>query len=246
MSEPKEQTTPAQTGSTPTKKSSIGKYLMFTIIGVTVIGGLGFGVMYFLKSNSDTAEKATQPAPEVSTPSTDSTQHAGDDTNFSELTEEELLSLEDTSGFMDEIERNLQMLEFGAESDLQLDDEPRTMSKADSITAADWLVKEQAKLTAREEALNKRQQELEKLERSVAQKITRIEQVESARIANLAKMYDNMDPAAVARLAANLDDATVVAIIPRMKQRNASQLLSLLPPQRAASLSKQMITIAEQ
>jgi flagellar motility protein MotE (MotC chaperone) len=55
-----------------------------------------------------------------------------------------------------------------------------------------------------------------------------------------------MEPRAVAKLMANLDDETIVSILPRMKSKNASAVLALLPPQRGARLSKQMITIAEE
>jgi hypothetical protein len=37
----------------------------------------------------------------------------------------------------------------------------------------------------------------------------------------------------------------VIAILPKMKTKNASEVLQLLPAQRAARLSKQLITIAE-
>ena len=46
-------------------------------------------------------------------------------------------------------------------------------------------------------------------------------------------------------LQVSLEDETVVSLLPRMKAKNASQLQQLLPPVRAARLSKKMITIAE-
>ena len=57
------------------------------------------------------------------------------------------------------------------------------------------------------------------LDKRVTQKLLRLEQAESAKIASLAKLYDGMDARAVARLVANLDDQTVVSIVPRMKQK---------------------------
>ena len=64
-------------------------------------------------------------------------------------------------------------------------------------------------------------------------------------IIKLAKLYDGMESRAVAKLMGNLDDETVVSILPRMKTKNASEVLQLLPAKRAAKLSKRMITIAE-
>ena len=40
------------------------------------------------------------------------------------------------------------------------------------------------------------------------------------------------------------DDATVVSILPRMKQQSAARVLQIIPAERAARLSKKMMTIA--
>ena len=61
----------------------------------------------------------------------------------------------------------------------------------------------------------------------------------------LAKLYDGMQAPAVAQLMANLDDNTIVQLLPKMNAKQASAVLALMPPQRAAKLSKQMMTIAE-
>jgi flagellar motility protein MotE (MotC chaperone) len=119
------------------------------------------------------------------------------------------------------------------------------MTVEDSIEAVNWLEAEKAKLAERTNELDAREKQLNVLDSKVSQKITRLEQAESARISKLAKLYDGMEARSVARLIANLDDDTVVALLPRMKLKNASSVLALMPPVRAARLSKQMITIAE-
>ena len=120
-----------------------------------------------------------------------------------------------------------------------------SMSIQDSTDGANWLAKEKHKLAKRERTLELKQRELEKVDRKVSQKLLRIEQAESSRIGQLAKLYDSMDPQAVAQLMRNLEDEIVVELLPRMKSKNAAIVLSLLPPKRAADLSKQMITLAE-
>lgn len=120
-----------------------------------------------------------------------------------------------------------------------------SMSVKDSIEGANWLEKEKNKLVKRERSLDLKKRELEKVDRKVSQKLLRIEQAESSRISQLAKLYDSMDPQAVAQLMRNLEDEIVVELLPRMKSKNAAIVLSLLPPKRAAQLSKQMITLAE-
>ncbi len=119
------------------------------------------------------------------------------------------------------------------------------MSEEDSLKAVNWLKEEKAKLAKREKDLERREKELQTLDKQVSKKLLTIEQAESARITELAKLYDGMDPRSVAKLMLNLDDETVVAILPRMKQKSAAQVLSLFSPERAARLSKKLITIAE-
>lgn len=246
----KKETTNATAGQTsPAKKGAFIKILILGFAGLGLIAGATFGALHFLQKDSTPRDQT------VLADSTATKQKVTTPVSIAELqimskdslgiSKEDPAGLGDTAALMAEVRRNLEMLEFRPEQPTAL--QPQTqLSKEDSLGAVDWFSKEQTQLDARDKDLSARQKEIEKVERSVSARITRIEQAESARINNLAKMYDGMDPTAVARLAANLSDATVVALLPRMKQKNASQVLSLLPPQRAASLSQQMITIAEE
>jgi flagellar motility protein MotE (MotC chaperone) len=154
-----------------------------------------------------------------------------------------LALLEADESVIEEIMDNLEALDYEP-TEAELASEETTTATEDSLEEVNWLKKEKAALAEREKALDERQKELEALDLEVSKKLTTLEQAESNRIAQLARLYDSMDPRAVAKLAANLDDATVVAILPRMKPKNASQVLALLPAKRGAKLSKQMITIA--
>jgi flagellar motility protein MotE (MotC chaperone) len=93
--------------------------------------------------------------------------------------------------------------------------------------------------------IDKREKELEKLEYKVNQGLMKIGQAESARIINLARLYDGMKPEAVAQLFANLSDEVILSLLPRMKSANAAKILALMPPKRAARISTQMITVLE-
>ena len=139
---------------------------------------------------------------------------------------------------------NLEVLDY-VPGENELTEDQTSMSVEDSIEAVNWLENEKAKLAEREKELDAKEKRLNILDGKVSQKIVRIEQAESTRISKLAKLYDGMDARAVAKLIANLDDETVVSLLPRMKLKNASSVLALMPPPRAARLSKQMITIAE-
>lgn len=162
----------------------------------------------------------------------------------SSVSEEEYELSEEDASAIDKIMESLAFLEYEPDEDDLADQEGR-MTKEDSLQQVNWLEKEKAALAGREKDLNTRQKELDRLEKEVNKKLLNLEQVESARTAQLAKLYDGMDARSVAQLMANLDDKTVVSILPRMKLKNASAVLQLLPAQRAAKLSKEMITIAD-
>lgn len=147
----------------------------------------------------------------------------------------------DSAEALDALVRNISLMDNSTDTGT-LDDYPLTPS--DSNAAADWLAKEQEKLAARTIELDSRERDLQKRESDISQKVLRIEQASSDRITNLAKLYDGMEANSIANILANLDDETVVALIPRMKPKTASQVLALMPPQRAAKLSKQIITLA--
>jgi len=230
----KDKTKEPQEEKAPPKKNGLIKYILFGVIGIVVVAGVAFATLLILggdhphSAQEETAEKATE-AP---------AQH--DNPNIAESLAIEGLDQNAT----DLISENLAMFDYEPDAS-EIESEAFGMSVGDSIQAANWLKQEKATLSKKEKELDSREKELQRLDKQVSQKILRIEQVESARITSLAKLYDSMDSRAVAKLMANLDDKTVVSILPRMKIKNASAVLQLLPPRRAAKLSKQMITIAE-
>ncbi|MBU2652484.1 MAG: hypothetical protein KKA81_16275 [Bacteroidetes bacterium] len=229
-------TAPAPTAA----KSGLIKYIIFGLAGVIAIAGIAFGTLMFLGGDKPTAITPTEPTDQ---------QHAETTPADKPLTDEEVLdsllaASEGDSGVIDAIMGNLAVLDYEPDES-ELVGQGHGMSAEDSLEAADWLETEKKRLTFREDSLNIREKKLNRQELQINQKILQIEQAESARVVNLARLYDGMDSRAVARLMSNLDDNTVVAIIPRMKAKNAAAVLQLLPAQRAANLSKQMITIAE-
>jgi len=227
-------------------KSGLIKYIIFGVIGLVVVVGVAFGTLMFL-GGTKTADTPTEPAAEQHAEAAQAGDHTPAEPTTPPTDEQILDSLmagADDSSVMDAIMENLAVLDYKPdESDLA--GQHVGMSPEDSVEAVNWLDSEKKRLAAREDSLNTLQRQLNRQEKVINQKILKIEQAESARIVNLARLYDGMDSRAVARLMANLDDNTVVQIIPRMKSKNAAAVLQLLPAARAASLSKQMITIAE-
>lgn len=231
--DPKTKTDPeGEQEEQPTPKKS-GKFLKIALyggVGAILIAAIGLGAMFFLNGD-DEADLYDE-----------SEEYQSESDEFD--SSEDALFGEDDESIMDAIMENLAALEYVPdESDLE--DELTGMTVEDSLEQISWIDSEKARLSTLDKELSSRRRELDALDQKVSQKILRIEQAESARVASLAKLYDGMSDRAVAKLMANLDDATVVSIIPRMKNKNASAVLSLMPAKRAARLSKQMITIAE-
>lgn len=229
---------PAEGTTAAPARPVIMKYLVFGLAGLVLVVGVAFVTLLFTGGAQTTSdgEKASESHADLSGEATEAQP-------TDEQILDSLLAGEADSNVLKMIEENLAALDYEPEAS-ELGTGTAGMSEKDSLDAVDWLTKEKKRLAEWEEELTDRQKELAGLEQEVTKKILRIEQAESARIASLARLYDGMDSRAVARLMANLDDETVVSILPRMKAKNASQVLQLLPSQRAAKLSKQMITIA--
>lgn len=64
---------------------------------------------------------------------------------------------------------------------------------------------------------------------------------EEQSIAQLAELYEQMRPEAIARMADNLDDEFLMNLLLNMEERRAAALLSALQPERAAEISRYII-----
>jgi len=233
-----------KTEESPKAKGGLIKYIIYGAAGLVLVLAVAFGTVFLMGgSDSEVVETAA------------GTEKTGDNSGYSNSTQagngdslnKDSLLAELEAGNDDVLEKimdNLAFLDYEPSAG-EIGEEETSLSVEDSIETVNWLEQEKKRLADKEKELNAREKELNILDKKVTQKILKIEQAESTRISNLARLYDGMDSRAVTRLMANLDDATVVSILPRMKQKNASLVLQLMPSQRAAKLSKQMITIAE-
>jgi len=120
------------------------------------------------------------------------------------------------------------------------------MTPQDSVDTLNWLDKELAKLDESKANSAKQIKKLKALEYKIDQALIKIEQAESSRIINLARLYDGMRPEQVGKLFENLSDKAIMAILPRMKSANAAKIMAIMPPKRAARISTKMITVLEQ
>jgi len=253
--EPENKNEEAQAEETETNaKSPIMKYVIMGGGGLVVVLIVAFATVFMLGGDSDQPAEAeavetASDTPHAQTSLDHGSRFASDEDIIAEA--ESVLAADGDDLFMgeggtvlDNITTNLEFLDYQPDEAEMIDGHTDTAAN-DSLGQVDWLEQEKTAITKREKDIAKRERELEKLHREVSLKLLTLEKAESTRINSLAKLYDGMDQRAVAQLMANLDDNTIVLILPRMKTKNASAVMSLLPPQRAAKLSKQMITIAE-
>jgi flagellar motility protein MotE (MotC chaperone) len=229
----------------PKKKSGLIKYIIFGLLGIVAVGAVAVGTVFLLGGATNKIEEAAK--------ASDSTTAANDtNTTHAELTPADSVeriadslagAMEDTSLLAD-VKKNLAFLDGSAlaESTMRIDS---VRAIQDSVVAMGWIAKEKERLHQKEADLNIREVKLAKLDSEVSRKMLKLEQVTTSKISDLAKLYDGIEPKAVAAMMASLDNETIVAVLPRMKQKNASQVMGLLPSARAAQISKQMIEIAE-
>jgi len=225
--------------------SSLIRYLIFGAAGVVVVLIVAFGTLMLIGTGQPAFDQSSQPAASEAAGDVTNSQSTGAESSADVFDEDSLMAfLEQDESVLETILASLDALDYVPE-EKDLTQESVGMSVEDSIEAVNWLEQEKTKLAGRQKELDAREKRLNVLDSKIQQKILVIEQAESVRITKLAKLYDGMEAGAVAKLVANLDDETVVSLLPRMKLKNASAVLSLMPPARAARLSKQMITIAE-
>ncbi len=255
INQPSEQAPEQEAEDTKRARSPILRYALFGGGGLVLVLAIAFAVAILMGGGTaNSPEGASEGGRSVETGhdiavaegDAGPQQHAeGSIAEEGERHIDSLLNAQQDAKVIDNIMDNLAFLEY--EPDLsEIESAASGMSVRDSLEKADWLEQETARLADRKAELDKRERELNRLDKEVTQKLLKLEQAETARVNTLAKLYDGMDPRAVAQLMANLDDETIVSILPRMKLKNASAVLALLPPQRGARLSKQMITIAEE
>jgi len=155
-----------------------------------------------------------------------------------EFTKEDVARMEiDTT----EIMRELDFLFVTPETD----EAGLGLNPQDSVDTLSWIEKEMADLTVEKNAIAMQRKELEAMQYKIDQGLIKIEQAESSRMIKLARLYDGMKANEVTKLFANLSDEMIVSILPRMKAANASKILGLMPPKRAARLSTEMVSVLE-
>lgn len=213
----------------PAKKGGLMKWILLGLVFVVLTGAVAVGTVFIIGVEEPVATDSTSDGEKEKSP-TEAPEHS------------DAVVQKDNS--MDEMMKNLEILDYKPGPN-ELTTKDGSMIVQDSIDAATFIAQEKQRLAEWKNKIETRQKELDKIDRLVSAKLFKIEEVESAKVQQLAKLYDGMQAPAVAQLMANLDDNTIVQLLPKMNSKQASAVLALMPPQRAAKLSKQMMTIAE-
>jgi len=121
----------------------------------------------------------------------------------------------------------------------------------DNATAPDTQTSQPQDLNAREQALAKKEAELQALERQVDEKLTTLRELEirmqnlidsaasiqDEKMAHLIDVYSNMKPKQAALVLQTLEEPIAVRILAGMSGRKAGEILSSVRADRAAALS---------
>jgi flagellar motility protein MotE (MotC chaperone) len=129
-----------------------------------------------------------------------------------------------------------------------------TAASGDVKSLLEALAKRQAELDAREKAVAAREEKLALYEKDVTEKVAQLEQVSKTlkedlrrssaasddAAQSLAKVYGAMKPAEAAPILDQLDDATTLRILSRMKEKQVGEILPFMKRDRAVLLTRSL------
>lgn len=133
--------------------------------------------------------------------------------------------------------------QYNTLAQLQNAPEPPASAAEASRETEEWIAQEKADLKRKQTELDVKSRELEKLKTEIEQLLARVQETKSERIVMMAKLYDSMDPEAVARQISSMDDRTVVMLLPQMNTRTAAKVMAAIDPKRAAQITTKMLAL---
>jgi flagellar motility protein MotE (MotC chaperone) len=125
----------------------------------------------------------------------------------------------------------------------EISEEDYTSGLVDSMEAASWLAKEKLDIQQQHVELDAKKRELTLLKHDIEKLLERVQEAKSERIVMMAKLYDTMEPEAVAKQISSMEDRTVVMLLPQMNTRTAAKVMALLEPKRAAQITTKLLAL---
>jgi len=112
-----------------------------------------------------------------------------------------------------------------------------TTNVVDTIAEISLLDKRKRELDAEEIEIAAKRRELEALRNEVEQSLQAKKGIADEKVTYIAKLIDGMKAEEMTGMITNLDNATILAVLPKMKPQTASRVLAILPPKRAAEIA---------
>lgn len=100
------------------------------------------------------------------------------------------------------------------------------------------LAKLEEELTKQRAELEQKLKELENVRRNISSTLEEKVQNDDQKVQDLVLFYSNMKPLQAAKVMETIDESLAVRIIEKMKKKNAADILNLLKPEKAQSLSE--------
>lgn len=100
------------------------------------------------------------------------------------------------------------------------------------------LAKLEEELTKQRAELEQKLKELENVRRNISSTLEEKVQNDDQKVQDLVLFYSNMKPPQAARVMETIDESLAIRIIEKMKKKNAADILNLLKPEKAQSLSE--------
>lgn len=100
------------------------------------------------------------------------------------------------------------------------------------------LARVEQELAAQKEELDKRLKDLEEVRRGISSVLEEKVKGDDKKIDTLVQMYSDMKPPQAAKVFETMDEDLAVEILGRMKKKSAADIMNLLKPEKAQSLSE--------
>jgi len=100
------------------------------------------------------------------------------------------------------------------------------------------LVKLEEELTQQRADLEQKLKELENVRRNISSTLEEKVQNDDQKVQDLVAFYSNMKPPQAAKILETIDEALAVRVIEKMKKKSAADIMNLLKPEKAQSLSE--------
>jgi flagellar motility protein MotE (MotC chaperone) len=120
-------------------------------------------------------------------------------------------------------------------------EEAQRTNAVDTLAELSLLDARRKELDAEERKITKERKELEDLRAQIETLMNKKEAVAEEKLVYIAKLIDGMKPDEMSGLISNLDNPTIMSVLPRMKPQTASRVLATLPPERAAKITMELI-----